>query len=94
MHTHLSHEEPVFFPALRAHVTDEQWAAFSQRTVASTPEVGKHLLIGLFYDVGSADESTSCCVTSHPRRGRSCPTSGPAAATFAELERAIEQASH
>jgi len=53
VHEHLSHEEPVLFPALTSHVDDEQWAEFSQRAVASAPQVGTHLLVGFFYEVGT-----------------------------------------
>jgi hemerythrin-like domain-containing protein len=38
VHEHLSHEEPVLLPALRDHITDEQWAAFSRRTVETPPQ--------------------------------------------------------
>jgi hemerythrin-like domain-containing protein len=51
IHEHLDHEEPVLFPALRAHVSDDDWAGFSQRTVAAAPQEGTHLLVGFFDDV-------------------------------------------
>jgi hemerythrin-like domain-containing protein len=56
VHEHLSHEEPVLLPALRAHVTDEQWAAFSRRTVETAPRRGTHLLVGLLDEVGTAEQ--------------------------------------
>jgi hypothetical protein len=56
VHEHLSHEEPVLLPALRAHVTDEQWAAFSRRTVETAPRRGTHLLVGLLDEVGTGEQ--------------------------------------
>jgi hemerythrin-like domain-containing protein len=56
VHEHLSHEEPVLFPALTAHVDDGQWAEFSQRAVASAPQVGTHLLVGFLDDAGTPDQ--------------------------------------
>jgi hemerythrin-like domain-containing protein len=56
VHEHLAHEEPVLFPALRTHLTDGDWAAFSQRTVASAPPETAYLLVALFHEVVSDDE--------------------------------------
>jgi hemerythrin-like domain-containing protein len=56
VHAHLSHEEPLLFPALEANLSDDDWAAFSRRTVASSPAVGTHLLIELLHVVGTARE--------------------------------------
>jgi hemerythrin-like domain-containing protein len=56
LHEHLGHEEPILFPALRAHVSDAAWAVFSERTVASAPSVGTHLLVGLFHEVATDGE--------------------------------------
>jgi hypothetical protein len=56
IHGHLAHEEPILFPALRAHVSDDDWTAFSRRTIASAPQVGTHLLVGLMHEVGSPAE--------------------------------------
>lgn len=56
VHDHLAHEEPILFPALREHVTEQEWAAFSKRTVAAAPSTGIHLLVGLFYEVGSPQD--------------------------------------
>ena len=53
VHDHLAHEEPILLPALRAHVTDDQWTAFSQRAVASAPQVGTDLLVALLHQVAS-----------------------------------------
>jgi hemerythrin-like domain-containing protein len=55
VHGHLAHEEPVLFPALRAHVSAGAWDGFSQRTVQSTPQAGTDLLLELFYEVGDED---------------------------------------
>ena len=93
VHTHLSHEEPVLFPALRAHITDQQWASFSQRTIASTPPVGTHLFIGLFDEVGSADDVELVLRSLPPEAQARVPEMRVlAAATLAKLERAIEPA--
>jgi hypothetical protein len=56
VHEHLDHEEPILFPALRTHVTASEWDAFSARTVASTPPIGKHLLVALLHEVATDDE--------------------------------------
>ncbi len=54
VHEHLAHEEPVLFPALRAHVTDAAWTAFSAQTVATAPPEGTHLMVALLCDVGTS----------------------------------------
>ena len=51
LHEHLDHEEAILFPVLRTHVTDAQWTAFSERTVASSPKDGTDLLVGLLHEV-------------------------------------------
>ncbi|MFJ9623280.1 hemerythrin domain-containing protein [Streptomyces sp. NPDC101181] len=56
---HLEHEEPVLFPALRDHVTSEEWDAFSRRVIESSPTVAAHLTIGLFEEVGTPEEVRS-----------------------------------
>lgn len=56
VHSHLAHEEPVLFPALREHITPEYWADFSQRVIATTPPVAGHLMIGFLDEVGSTEE--------------------------------------
>jgi hemerythrin-like domain-containing protein len=53
VHEHLGHEEPVLFPALASHLSDEQWAEFSQRAVASAPQAGTHLLVGFLDEAGT-----------------------------------------
>ncbi len=53
VHEHLAHEEPVLFPALREHVSDEAWAEFSARTVATAPPEGIDLMVALLYEVGA-----------------------------------------
>ncbi|WSQ14681.1 hemerythrin domain-containing protein [Streptomyces sp. NBC_01231] len=54
--THLDHEEPVLFPALTTHMSDEAWARFSRAVIASAPTVGAHLNIGFFEQVGTPAE--------------------------------------
>lgn len=56
VHTHLEHEEPVLFPALTTHMSDEAWAEFSRAVIASAPPVGAHLNIGFFQQVGTPGE--------------------------------------
>ena len=56
VHAHLDHEEPILFPALRAHVTEAEWAAFSQRTVASSPKERTDLLVGLLHEAASEED--------------------------------------
>jgi len=52
VHDHLSHEEPVLFPALEAHLSHDVWDGFARRTVAKRPPDGAHLMIGLLDEVG------------------------------------------
>jgi hemerythrin-like domain-containing protein len=54
VHEHLHHEEPVLFPALRDHVSEPVWHAFSQHTVATAPQEGLHLLSALFDELGTS----------------------------------------
>ncbi|MER7682506.1 hemerythrin domain-containing protein [Streptomyces sp. NPDC096934] len=56
VHEHLSHEEPFLFPALRDHVSSDQWEEFSQQVLATTPTVAAHLAIGFFDEVGTPEE--------------------------------------
>ncbi|MFG2793770.1 hemerythrin domain-containing protein [Streptomyces sp. NPDC048419] len=56
VHSHLDHEEPLLFPALTAHMSDDAWAEFSRAVIASAPPVGAHLNIGFFERVGSPAE--------------------------------------
>ncbi|MFF0000023.1 hemerythrin domain-containing protein [Streptomyces avermitilis] len=56
VHAHLEHEEPVLFPALTTHMSDEAWAEFSRAVIASAPPVGAHLNIGFFEQVGTPGE--------------------------------------
>ncbi|MER7440388.1 hemerythrin domain-containing protein [Micromonospora avicenniae] len=56
VHTHLSHEEPLLFPALEAHVSPEAWEAFALKVIATTPPAGASLLVGFFDEVGTPEE--------------------------------------
>ncbi|MFJ1974008.1 hemerythrin domain-containing protein [Streptomyces sp. NPDC087903] len=56
VHRHLEHEEPVLFPALTAHMSDQAWSEFSRAVIASAPPVGAHLNIGFFEQVGTPAE--------------------------------------
>ena len=42
VHTHLDHaRQPVLFPALTTHMSDEAWARFSRAVIASAPPCGR-----------------------------------------------------
>jgi hemerythrin-like domain-containing protein len=56
VHTHLDFEESVLFPALRDHVSEEDWKEFTEQVVARTPPVGTHLLVGFLDQVGTPEE--------------------------------------
>jgi len=56
VHEHLAHEEPMLFPALREHVSDQTWDGFSQRAVATAPAEANHLMVGFLEDVGTREE--------------------------------------
>ncbi|MBC7267106.1 MAG: hemerythrin domain-containing protein [Streptomyces sp.] len=62
VHLHLEHEEPILFPALRDHITPDQWDEFSRRVIESSPTVAGHLTIGLFEEVGTPAEVQSALV--------------------------------
>ncbi|MER6526886.1 hypothetical protein [Streptomyces sp. NPDC001508] len=67
VHTHLAHEEPLLFPALAAHMSDEVWSEFSRTVIASAPPVGAHLNIGFFEQVSTPAELA--VVTAHLPQG-------------------------
>ena len=56
VHEHLSHEEPILFPALAEHISESTWDEFSQRTVATSPPDGNHLMVALLDEVGTAEQ--------------------------------------
>lgn len=56
---HLTHEEPVLFPALRDHLTPAQWATFAHQVIATTPPVAGHLMIGFLDEAGTPAEVES-----------------------------------
>ncbi|GAA3794509.1 hypothetical protein GCM10022206_38050 [Streptomyces chiangmaiensis] len=56
VHDHLTHEEPLLFPALRDHLSDAEWEDFSQRVIATTPPVAGHLMVGFLDEVGTPAE--------------------------------------
>ncbi|MCX4579881.1 hemerythrin domain-containing protein [Streptomyces sp. NBC_01571] len=56
VHDHLTHEEPVLFPALREHVSPAEWQDFAQRVIATTPPVAGHLMVGFLDEVGTSAE--------------------------------------
>ena len=56
VHRHLDKEEPRLIAALRDHVSEPAWDAFSREVIATAPAEQSHLLIALFDDVGTAEE--------------------------------------
>ncbi|WP_406434766.1 hemerythrin domain-containing protein [Streptomyces sp. NBC_01589] len=56
VHDHLTHEEPILFPALRDHVSPAEWKDFAQRVIATTPPVAGHLMVGFLDEVGTPAE--------------------------------------
>ncbi len=56
VHSHLTHEEPILFPALLDHISPQEWQDFSQRVIATTPPVAGHLMIGFLDEVGTPAE--------------------------------------
>jgi hemerythrin-like domain-containing protein len=90
VHQHLAHEEPVLFPALEAHVSDERWAEFSQRAVASTPQVGTHLLVGFLDEAGTPDQLDLIFRHLPPEARAALPTvRAQARAAIADLDGAV-----
>jgi hemerythrin-like domain-containing protein len=56
VHVHLENEEPVLFPALSEHISDEAWDDFARQVRAMTPGVGAHLLVGFLDQVGTPED--------------------------------------
>ncbi|MFF7717564.1 hemerythrin domain-containing protein [Streptomyces sp. NPDC007988] len=56
VHDHLDREEPILFPALRDHISADDWQDFAQRVIATTPPVAGHLMIGFLDEVGTPAE--------------------------------------
>ncbi|WPB91377.1 hemerythrin domain-containing protein [Streptomyces malaysiensis] len=66
VHDHLTHEEPVLFPALREHTTPWQWKKLSRRVIATTPPAAGHLMIGLLDEVATPAELRSILANMPP----------------------------
>ncbi|MEU1534687.1 hypothetical protein [Streptomyces fagopyri] len=56
VHDHLTHEEPVLFPALREHVSPAEWQDFAQHVIATTPPVAGHLMVGFLDEIATPAE--------------------------------------
>ncbi|RVX45817.1 hemerythrin-like domain-containing protein [Nonomuraea polychroma] len=56
VHRHLEHEEPILFPALREHISPDEWTAFSREVVATSPSAAAHLIVGFLDQVGTPEE--------------------------------------
>jgi hemerythrin-like domain-containing protein len=52
VHEHLSHEEPVLFPALDRYMSEAEWDGFSMRAVASAPQDELPFLTAWIHEVG------------------------------------------
>jgi hemerythrin-like domain-containing protein len=70
VHRHLEREEPILFPALASVLGDDDWAAFSQRTIASTPDAAKLLMAELLHEV-STDGAVDLLVAQLPAEAQS-----------------------
>jgi hemerythrin-like domain-containing protein len=69
VHRHLDREEPILFPAFASVLGDDDWAAFSQRTIASTPDSTKLLMVELLHQV-STDGAVDLLVAQLPPEAR------------------------
>ncbi|TMR93593.1 hemerythrin domain-containing protein [Nonomuraea basaltis] len=56
VHRHLQHEEPLLLPALREHISPDEWTAFSREVVESSPTEAAHLIVGFLDQVGTPEE--------------------------------------
>lgn len=56
VHTHLAHEEPLLFPALRAHMSEADWADLAKHVSETLPDVGAYLAVGFLEQVGPPEE--------------------------------------
>jgi iron-sulfur cluster repair protein YtfE (RIC family) len=57
VHTHLGHEEPILFPALRDHISETAWEKFAEDVRAAGSGVGTHLLVGFLERAGTKQEA-------------------------------------
>lgn len=57
VHLHLRHEEPVLFPALRAHVSEEDWKEFADYVRSTNPPTGAQLMAGFIDLVATPQEA-------------------------------------
>jgi hypothetical protein len=74
VHAHLEREEALLLPALRAHITDDEWDAFAARTIASSPLEGTDLLIGLLDLVATPQEVEAVLRPMPPEARTALPT--------------------
>jgi hemerythrin-like domain-containing protein len=56
VHRHLAHEEPLLFPALQSHVSDQAWAEFRRLVIETSPPTAAHLMFGFIDRVGTQEE--------------------------------------
>jgi hemerythrin-like domain-containing protein len=54
---HLEHEEGILFPALRDHVTAQEWQDFADKVVAEAPPVHPHLMVGLIEEFNTREQA-------------------------------------
>lgn len=52
VHTHMAHEELLLLPALRAHISEADWADIARQVTETLPDAGAYLAIGFLEQVG------------------------------------------
>ncbi|MFF3249188.1 hemerythrin domain-containing protein [Streptomyces sp. NPDC002870] len=66
VHVHLEHEELILLPALRTHMSHEDWSAFAREVMASAPQAGAHLQVA-FMELVAAPEELSMILAQLPQ---------------------------
>jgi hemerythrin-like domain-containing protein len=69
VHRHLRHEEPVLFPALRDHVSAQQWTEFADYVRSNDTTVGPHLALG-FIDLAATPQDADRFFDTFPAQVR------------------------
>jgi hypothetical protein len=69
VHRHLRHEEPVLFPALRDHVSAQQWTEFADYVRSTDTTVGPHLAFG-FIDLAATPQDADRFFDTFPAQVR------------------------
>lgn len=69
VHLHLRHEEQVLFPALRSHVTAEDWKEFADQAREDDTTAEAHLMVG-FLDLVATPQEADLFFTDRPASER------------------------